>query len=59
MAIPERETLFLLTKESRPTNSATAFNASVATDQCLSNDLPLLFQKRDYKQMESQRVVLW
>lgn len=59
MAISGGKTFFLLAEECRPTNSAMAFNASVATNQCLSNDLPLLFQKRVYKQMERQGVVLW
>lgn len=59
MAISEWETFFLLTEECRPTNSAMALNASVATDQCLSNDLPLLFEKRVYKKTEMQQVVLW
>lgn len=36
-----------------------AFSTSVATEQSLSNALPLLFQKRVHKQMESQEVVRW
>lgn len=58
MAISEQETVFLLTEECSPINRAMAVNASEATNQCLSNRLPLLFQERVYKQTERQQMVL-